>query len=119
MSMSEPDGAKSLVVVSIFLFGKPAWELETLEGSRVDLELLEEVALCGRELHVRLSRAAELGTKLLGLGWEGIGLLYDIDFYKSISLEGAEEELRALGVEPGDVSIREEVEDQDARSQRD
>jgi hypothetical protein len=107
--MSEHEG-KSLVVISIFLFGKPAWEIERLEGARVDVELLGEVALCGRELHERLRRAAELGSRLLGLGWEGIGLLYDIDFYKAISLKGAEEELKSLGVELGDVLIREEEE---------
>jgi hypothetical protein len=109
--MSEPGRGKPLVTVSVFLFGKPAWEIERLQGSPVDLELLEEVASCGRRLGERLARAAEIGKKLVRGGWEGVGLLYDIDFYKSVSLREAEEELKALGIEPDEVSIREEVED--------
>ena len=111
--MSEPDRGKSLVTVSVFLFGKPAWEIDGLEGSPVDIELLNEVASCGQELGRRLARAAELGRKLVERGWEGVGLLYDMDFYKSVSLRDAEEELKALGIEPDEVSIREEYEDDD------
>jgi hypothetical protein len=111
--MSEPSRGKSVVTVSVFLFGKPAWEIDRLEGSPVDLELLSEVASCGQELSRRLVRAAELGTKLVERGWEGVGLLYDIDFYKEVSLRDAEEELKALGIEPDEVSIREEFEDED------
>jgi hypothetical protein len=111
MSMSEPDQGKPLVIVSVFLFGKPAWEIELLEGSPVDLELLSEVASCGQEISVRLNRIAELGRKLLDRGWEGVGLLYDIDFYKATSLKDAEEELDSLGIDPGELSVREDVDD--------
>jgi len=106
--MSEPSGDKPLVTVSIFLFGKPAWEIEGLEGSPVDFELLGAIASCGQELDRRLTRAAELGKKLVVKGWEGYGLLYDVEFYKTASLKDAEEELKALGIEPDEVSIREE-----------
>lgn len=109
--MSEPDRGKPLVTVSVFLFGKPAWEIERLEGSPVDLELLNEVAVCGRDLDTRLARAAELGKKLVEKGWEGVGRLYDIDFYKSVSLRDAEDELKALRIEPDEVTIKEEFED--------
>jgi hypothetical protein len=108
--MSESGRGSLLVTVSIFLFGKPAWEIERLEGSPVDLELLGEVASCGRDISARLARVAELGKKLVERGWEGVGLLYDIDFYKSVSLRDAEEELKVLGIEPDEVSIREEFE---------
>ena len=111
--MSESPGGTPLVSVSVFLFGKPAWEIERLEGSAIDLELLDEVAACGRELSMRLARAAELGKKLVERGWEGVGLLYDMDFYKSVSLREAEEEMKALGIEPDEVSIREEFEDEE------
>ncbi len=111
--MSETSRGKPLVTVSVFLFGKPAWEIDGLEGSPVDMELLNEVASRGQELSRRLARAAELGRKLVERGWEGVGLLYDIDFYKSISLRDAEEELKALGIEPDEVTIREEDEDDD------
>jgi hypothetical protein len=109
--MSEPTGDKPLVTVSVFLFGKPAWEIEGLEGSPVDLELLSAIASCGQELNRRLTRVAELGRKLVVKGWEGYGLLYDVEFYKAVSLKDAEEEMKALGIEPDEVSIREENED--------
>jgi hypothetical protein len=109
--MSDASPGKSLVTVSLFLFGKPAWEIEGLEGSPVDLELLSAIASCGRELNMRLTRAAELGKMLMASGWEGYGLLYDVEFYKVATLREAEEELKALGIGPEDVSIREEVED--------
>ena len=109
--MSEPSRGKPLVTVSVFLFGKPAWEIDRLEGSPIDLELLDEISSCGQELSRRLARVAELGKKLVERGWEGVGLLYDIDFYKPVSLKEAEEEFKALGIEPDEVSIREEFED--------
>ena len=109
--MSEPSGDKPLVIVSVFLFGKPAWEIEGLDGCPIDLELLSAIASCGQELSRRLTRAAELGRKLVGKGWEGYGLLYDVEFYKAVTLKDAEEELKALGVEPDEVSIREETDD--------
>ena len=106
--MTEPNSDKPLVTVSVFLFGKPAWEIEGLEGSPVDFELLSAIASCGQELSRRLARAAELGKKLVVKGWEGYGLLYDVEFYKSVTLKDAEEELKGLGIEPDEVSIREE-----------
>jgi hypothetical protein len=109
--MSEPRAGSPIVTISVFLFGKPAWEIDRLEGSAVDLELLDEIAACGEELSGRLARAVELGKKLVGRGWEGVGLLYDVEFYKTISLKDAEEELKALAIQPDEVSIREEFED--------
>jgi hypothetical protein len=111
--MSEPNRERPLVIVSVFLFGKPAWEIDKLEGSPLDLELLSAIASCGQELDRRLTRAAEFGKKLLDKGWDGSGGLYSIDFYKTISLKDAEEELKALGIEPDEVTIREE-EDEDS-----
>jgi len=106
--MSDPIRSQTLVSVSVFLFGKPAWEIDGLEGNEVDPELLGEIAACGHELDKRLARAAELGKKLLERGWEGVGLLYDMDFSKEMSLQDAERELKALGIEPDEVSVREE-----------
>jgi len=48
-------------------------------------------------------------------GWEGYGLLYDVEFYKAVTLKDAEEELKGLGIEPDEVSIREETEDSEGR----
>ncbi len=107
--MSSP--GNPLVTVSVFLFGKPAWEIEGLEGSPVDLELLSAIASCGQTLSRRLTRAAEVGKKLVTSGWDGYGLLYEVEFYKGVTLREAEEELKSLGIEPDEVSIREEIED--------
>ena len=99
------------MVVSVFLFGKPGWEIQRLEGSDVDSDLLDEVASCGRDIGKRMGRVAELGRRLLESGWRGSGGLYDIDFYKAVSLKEAQEELGALGIEHDEVTIREETED--------
>jgi hypothetical protein len=109
--MSEPNGDKPLVTVSVFLFGKPAWEIDGLEGSPVNLVLLTAIASCGQGLSRRLTRAAEIGKKLVVKGWEGYGLLYEVEFYKAVTLKDAEEELKALGIEPDEVSITEDTED--------
>jgi len=109
--MSEPSPGRPLVTISVFLFGKPAWEIDRLEGTPVDFQLLDEIASCGQALNRRLARAAEIGRKLVERGWEGVGLLYDVDFYKEISLKDAEEELKSLGIEPDEVSIREETDE--------
>jgi hypothetical protein len=107
---------RPLVVISVFLFGKPAWEIERLEGSDVDHELLDQVASCGQELGKRLARVSEVGKKLLEKGWAGSGGLYDIDFHKAISLKDAEAELRAMGIQSDEVTVREETEDGDELS---
>ena len=114
MNDSGPD--RPLVTVSVFLFGKPAWEIEGLEGEPVNLELLDAVASCGQELGKRLARAAEVGRKLVVKGWEGYGLLYDMEFYKALTLKDAEDELKSLGIEPDEVSIRDESDDEEGRS---
>ena len=111
MNDSGPD--RPLVTVSVFLFGKPAWEIEGLEGEPVNLELLDAVASCGQELGKRLARAAEVGRKLVVKGWEGYGLLYDMEFYKALTLKDAEDELKSLGIEPDEVSIRDESDDEE------
>lgn len=109
--MSEPSQGEPLVTVSLFLFGKPAWEIEGMEGSPVDFELLEAVASCGAELAERLGRAAEMGRKMVANGWEGYGLTYEVVFYKGVTLREAEEELKSMGIEPDEVAIREERDD--------
>ena len=101
------DPSKPLVTVAVFLFGKPAWEIESLEGSAVTPELLGEVSRCGEELNRRLARAAEVGRRLLEAGWEGVGLVYGMDFYKAISLLDSQEELKAIGIAPDEVTIKE------------
>ena len=96
--MSQPSAGQPLVIVSVFVFGKPAWEIDGLEGSCVDFELLGEISSCGQQLNRRLARcgAGEVGGRY--------GLLYEVDFSKATSLKDVEEELKALGAEPDEVS---------------
>ncbi len=110
-----PEGP--LVTVSVFLFGKPAWEIENLEGANVDAELLDEVSACGEELFRRLTRASQIGRKLLDGGWEGCGLLYDIDFYKRMPLRDAQRELQEMGIGRDEVSMREEEDGDESEPQ--
>ena len=110
--MGAPQPVKPLVTVSVFLFGKPAWEIDILEGADVDVKLLNEVSACGEELFRRLKRASQMGKKLLDGGWDGCGLLYDIDFYKEISLKDAQKELEEMGIGCDEVSLREDASDE-------
>lgn len=105
------DPGKPLTTISVFLFGKPAWEIEGLEGSPIDIQMLASIADCGQELARRLQRASEIGRKLVAAGWEGIGLLYDMEFYKEVSIKEAEEAMRAMGIEPDEVAMREELDE--------
>jgi hypothetical protein len=109
----DPSG-RPLTTISVFLFGKPAWEIEGLEGSPVDLQLLASVADCGQDLSRRLTRASEIGRKLVSSGWEGFGLLYDMEFYKEVGLKEAEDEMKGMGIEPDEVAIREERDEPDS-----
>ena len=109
--MNQPPPDEPVVAIEVFLFGKPAWEIDGLEGASVDLDLLDSIAACGQELNRRLTRAAEIGKKLVASGWEGYGLLYDVEFYKTATLSEAEHELKDLGIEPDEVTVREEVDD--------
>lgn len=106
----DPSG-RPLTTVSVFLFGKPAWEIDGLEGSPIDLQLLAAVANCGQELSRRLTRASEIGRKLVSGGWEGFGLLYDMEFYKEVGMREAEDQMKAMGIEPDEVAMREERDD--------
>ena len=87
------------VELTIFLFGKPAWEIEGLEGEQVTKELVERIRSLADELRDRLRWAADVIEKLLDNGWEAYGTLYCIELYKDVSLREAREELRRLGLE--------------------
>jgi hypothetical protein len=93
--------------ISIFLFGKPDWEMD-LEGAGVDEETVRELESLGDELKERLHFVSGMTKKLIENGWEGQGGLYDISFYKETTVEQAKKELQALGMDPRDVEIHEE-----------
>jgi hypothetical protein len=109
--MNPQEKTEATSEVSIFLFGKPAWEIE-LEGADVDAGMADTFETLGKELNERLRWIAEVTRKLLRNEWEGSGGLYDIYFYKPIPVERAKAELTHLGVNPDDVNL-EEVEPED------
>jgi len=95
-----------LMVVSLSLFGEPEDELETVEGSDINPDVLDSVAWCGVKLAQRLARTARIGKSLLAKGWLGSGGHYCLDFYKATSLKEAEAELRALGVGRDEITAK-------------
>lgn len=95
-----------VVEVSVYLFGKPSWEMG-IEGGNATPKMLREK---GDELRDRLRRAADILEKLDGRGWdlaEAYGSVYSLDFTKDVSLEEAERELEEFGIGLDEVSVRE------------
>jgi len=70
------------VEVSIYLFGKPAWEIEGLEGGGLDEALIEKIRKKGKELSQSLDEVATTLTRMMKKGWDGTGTLYDVDLFK-------------------------------------
>ncbi len=101
-----PTRSKSSCIM-VFLFGKPAWELD-LEGEEVDERMVLDLSKLGDELRERLHRTSRLTKTLLENGWSGSGGLYDISFYKDLAPEDARKELTALGISPDEVDIEED-----------
>ena len=100
--------------LSLWLFGKPAWEIKALEGGDVTPTLLKRIEALGKELQERLQWTAKVARELLDHGWDGYGALYDICFYKPTPLEQAKKELKEMGLDPGDFSLEEEEIDGDS-----
>jgi hypothetical protein len=82
----------------IHLFGKPAWELDDLEGDLPE-NYSEKLRQLGEELKARLNESADVFDKLVKSGWQPYGTLYDINFVKDVTVKEAEKELKALGLE--------------------
>jgi hypothetical protein len=95
-------------MVSVFLFGKPAWEIENLEGGELTTELIDQIRNAGDEIKNSLDQTAGILTKLLRNGWSGSGGLYDVNLYKDTTLEEARRELTELGMDPELVNLMED-----------
>lgn len=93
--------------LSVWLFGKPDWELEKITSSH-------ELRDLGDSLKERLYRAADNYDKLVGDGWEADLHLYDVGFYKEEPPKDIGEYLKALGVEEVDIFGEEEDEEEDS-----
>jgi len=62
------------VTISIYLFGKPAQELDN-EGEAIEAAPIRQL---GEQLHLRLNTIADALDKLTGAGWEASMGLYDV-----------------------------------------
>ncbi len=96
------------VTLSVFLFGKPAWEIEDLEGGELTPELIDQIRNTGDKIKNSLDQTASVLTKLLRNGWSGSGGLYDVDMHKDVTLDEAQRELITLGIDPTEVNLMEE-----------
>jgi hypothetical protein len=98
------------VVISLPLFGPLGHELE--EGSAVRGRQLRDL---GADLQTRLQRAADTLDRLAADGWDARVALYDVLFSRA-GVETQEEAVRkltALGVNPEELMIVEEIEEED------
>jgi len=86
--------------VSIFLFGKPAWEIYGFEGGELDNVFSERRSAKGREPNQDLDDITEVPNRLLQSGWTGYGTPYAVTPIKDISIGQARKELAALGLNP-------------------
>lgn len=99
------------VEVSVFLFGKPAWEIDGFEGGELNEALVQQIRKKGKELSESLDEAANTLTQLMRKGWEGTGTLYDVSLFKDVTLGEARRELAEMGLDP---SLAFEFEDDDS-----
>jgi hypothetical protein len=97
------------VTVCLPLFGDPGRELEQ-RASSADLRRL------GDDLRQRLFGAADTLDKLAAGGWSAQVGLFDLILQhpQVASREQAEARLRALGIEPEELLIVEDVEEEEA-----
>jgi hypothetical protein len=97
------------VTVCLPLFGDPGRELEA--GAVVQGRHLRDLAT---DLHERLTKAAALVDKLAAGGWAARVALFDFILTHAAvaTREDAAVRLRAVGVDPEDLMIVEDVEDE-------
>ncbi len=98
------------VIISLPLFGPLGHELE--EGSAVQGRQLRDL---GTDLQDRLQRAAETLDRLAAEGWSARVALYDVLLARQgvETRDEATRQLTALGVNPEDLVIVEEIEEED------
>jgi len=71
-----------MVETMIYLFGKPAWEIN-VEGCDLNLDIIKEIDQLATDLHDHLKNTAKLLKLFLDKQWQGTGGLYDITVYKN------------------------------------
>jgi hypothetical protein len=99
------------VEVSIFLFGKPAWEIDGFEGGELNEVMIQKIREKGKDLGESLDEAANTLTQLMKKGWGGTGTLYDVILFKDVALGDARRELTEMGLDPESAYELEDDED--------
>src|SRR5262249_44734850 len=99
------------VNVCLPLFGDPGRELETQGPVKG-----QHLRTLGDELRERLQKAADALDRLEAAGWSGNVAMYEVVLTHSRvqTQEDAERELRAAGIDPAELMIVEEVEEDEA-----
>ncbi len=90
-----------MIEIWIHLFGKPEWEMNLEKAKAEDFEKL------GNELQQRLGRISEVVAKLEKAQWDRSVGLYDIRYYKGISMQEARKELADLEISEEEFSLEE------------
>jgi len=101
------------VTVCLPLFGNPGQELE--EGTVVTGQHLRNVAA---ELQDRLQKAAEALDKLRAAGWSAQMAMFDVILlHREVQTrDEATRRLQALGIDPEELMIVEDVEEEEEES---
>ena len=101
-----------MIEISIYLFGKPGWEMN-IEG--LNLINPDVLRIKGDELKERLERAADVVEKLQNnkwILWGAYGDMYGLDFFRDDieSVSEARTELVRLGIDLEKVDVHELME---------
>jgi len=100
------------ITVCLPLFGNPGHELEMEEGDPAKSKDLRKL---GDALRDRLVKAADELDKLHADGWSAHVAMYDLILThpQVDTREKAEEHLRAIGIDPAQLLIVEDVDDEE------
>lgn|SRR3989344_9141527 len=100
-----------MINLSLFLYGKPAWDMDIEGEEDIDPEILKEQ---GDYLKEHLHAIAGIVKKLKSAGWECCGTLYTLEFYNEEirSKKEALKELKRLDIDQ-DIFSLEELDDEE------
>jgi len=103
-----------MILINIFLYGKPSWDMKIEGKRRLNPEILKKQ---GNYLKEHMYEVADIVKKLQKANWEmskAYGALYSLEFSKEgLNKKEAEIELKKIGVSIKSISI-EEFEDEEA-----